>query len=74
MVPRRVVIAAPAAGSGFGAFECVVAITLTVAALGVGAKTQATFKAEGSREGREPGKECKVWCLRAGGSDDDSGC
>ena len=73
VVPRRVVFAAPAACSGFGAFECVVAVTLTVAALRLGAKTQATFKTEGSREGREARKECKVLCLGAGGSDNNSG-
>ena len=73
MVPRRVVFAAPAACSRFGAFECVVAVALTVAALGVGAKTEATFKPEGSGEGREAGKECKVLCPGAGGSDNNSG-
>ena len=39
VVPRRVVFAAPAACSRFSAFECVVAVALAVAALGVGAKT-----------------------------------
>ena len=73
MVPCRVVFAAPAACSRFGAFECVVALALTVAALGVGANTKATFKAEGGREGRKAGKECKVPCLWAGGSDNNSG-
>ena len=34
--PRRVVFAALAACSRFGAFECVVAVALTVAALEIG--------------------------------------
>ena len=68
------VFAAPTACGRFGAFEFVVAVTLTVAALGVGTKAQATFKADGSREGGKAWEECKVLCLGAGGSDDNSRC
>ena len=73
MVPCRVVFAAPGACSRFGAFECVMAVTLTVTALGVGAKSEAMVKEEGGGEGREEGKECKVLCHGAGGSNNNSG-
>jgi hypothetical protein len=62
---------APSADRVIGASEGVVAKLLATGALGEVIETEATFQAEGGREGRQARSLCNVLCLGASDGDDD---